>query len=291
MHYLFGNVAITGKLCWDYNERTLDGKEGLQINFNASKFSHSQGKQAIEFIEKVIKDNELDWITPDGKVWVLDLDNICRDIPELSQIPWFTRKAYVEPDFMGEEVIRFGKQKYTAKVFLNVTEDTRKWKMTGLSNIPAEISNSIERFKEDYPEPEKVAFIIMRFGKMKAYDNIVLSIKKELKAHGLIGVRADDKEYHEDLFPNVLTYIYGCGFGIAVYERIEGEVFNPNIALEVGYMMALKKPVCLLKEKTLKILHTDLVGKLYKEFEIFNPEATIPVELQKWLKDKGIIGR
>src|SRR5690554_5930819 len=140
MHYLFGNVAITGKLCWDYNERTLDGKEGLQINFNASKFSHSQGKQAIEFIEKVIKDNELDWITPDGKVWVLDLDNICRDIPELSQIPWFTRKAYVEPDFMGEEVIRFGKQKYTAKVFLNVTEDTRKWKMTGLSNIPAEIS-------------------------------------------------------------------------------------------------------------------------------------------------------
>jgi hypothetical protein len=39
-------------------------------------------------------------------------------------------------------------------------------------------------------------------------------------------VRADGKEYNPDLFWNVLTYVYGCGFGIAVFERIEAEKFN-----------------------------------------------------------------
>lgn len=289
MHYLKGNVAITGKLCWDYYRRDIDNEEGLQISFNADKFSHSQGKCAIEYIKKVVKDNELGWVVPDEKVWIVDLDKLRKDIPELSEIPWFRKKAFVEPEFMGEDVVRHGKQKYTAKVIINILHDTLKKRIVQSSEIPTEIRSSIKRFWVDYPEPENVAFIIMRFGKIDAYDSIVSSIKAELKKHGIIGVRADEKEYHDDLFNNVLTYIYGCGFGIAVYERIEDEIFNPNIALEVGYMMALKKPVCLLKERTLRVLHTDLVGKLYKEFDIFDPETTISLELSKWLRDKGII--
>ena len=27
---------------------------------------------------------------------------------------------------------------------------------------------------------------------------------------------ARDKEYHEDLYPNIQTYMHGCGFGIAI---------------------------------------------------------------------------
>ena len=72
---------------------------------------------------------------------------------------------------------------------------------------------------------------------------------------------------------NILTYIYGCRFGIAVFERIEDEAFNPNVALEVGYMMGLGKPVCYLKERTLRTLHTDLVGQLYSEFDVENCEG------------------
>lgn len=53
-------------------------------------------------------------------------------------------------------------------------------------------------------------------------------------------------------------------------------------------MLALRKPVCLLKDRTLTALHTDLVGKLYKEFDPLDPIATIPNELSRWLKDKGL---
>jgi len=153
---------------------------------------------------------------------------------------------------------------------------------------PVAISESLERFKRDHPDPRKVAFLIMRFGSTKAHDNIVVGVRKALEPFGVAVVRADDKEYHDDLFSNVLTYIYGCGFGVAVFERLETDDFNPNVALEVGYMFALGKPVCLLKDRTLKTLHTDLAGKLYRAFDALDPIETIPHELGRWLRDKGL---
>ena len=89
--------------------------------------------------------------------------------------------------------------------------------------------------------------------------------------------------------PNILTYLHGCGFALAVFERIEQEDFNPNVSLEVGYMMALGKDVCLLKDRTLKTLHTDLVGHLYRTFDPQDPVTSIQPELTKWLTDKGKI--
>jgi hypothetical protein len=157
-----------------------------------------------------------------------------------------------------------------------------------LTHIPPEIKDSLERFKRDYPDSDKVAFLMMRFGKTKAHDNIVAAIRTALDPQEITVLRADDKQYHDDLFPNVLTYIYGCRFGIAVFERIETEQFNPNVALEVGYMSALRKDICLLKDRTLTTLHTDLVGKLYREFDPLDPVATIPNELTRWLKDKDL---
>jgi hypothetical protein len=155
-------------------------------------------------------------------------------------------------------------------------------------STPSEIRESLQRVRVDYPDPDKVAFLMMRFGKTQAHKNIVKGIKKTLDPLGISVVRADDKQYHDDLFPNVLTYVYGCSFAISVFERIEKEEFNPNVALEVGYMLALRKHVCLLKDRTLDTLHADLVAKLYRVFDPFDPTGTIPGELSQWLKDKGL---
>lgn len=156
-------------------------------------------------------------------------------------------------------------------------------------NTPPEIQNSLRDFQLDFPPPQKVAFIMMRFGITPAHDKIVQGIQDALTPYGIKAVRADDKDWHADLFYNVLTCIYGCTFGIAIFERIESEDFNPNVALEVGYIMALKKHVCLLKDRTLKSLQTDLVGKLYKTFDPQDPVASIPQELTKWMKDKKMV--
>ena len=91
------------------------------------------------------------------------------------------------------------------------------------------------------------------------------------------------------MLPNIQTYMHGCRFGVAVFERIQKDVFNPNVSLEVGYMMALKKLVLLLKDQTLTSLQTDLVGRLYRPFDVQHPADTIPDKIEAWMEDKGLV--
>jgi hypothetical protein len=155
--------------------------------------------------------------------------------------------------------------------------------------IPPEIKISLQKFREDHPVNQKSAFIIMQFSKTIAHQNIVEAIKKVSEKHGIVALRADDKEYHSSLLGNVLTYIYGCDMSIAVFERIEADIFNPNVSFEVGYMRGLNKPICLLKDQTMRTLQTDLLGELYKSFDPQDPKGSIPSELEKWFMDKEIV--
>jgi len=157
-------------------------------------------------------------------------------------------------------------------------------------SYPIEIQESLKKFKTDFPDQKKVAFIMMQFGETKEHINILKSLRKTLAEIGLAGVRADDKTYHDDKYDNILTYLHGCGFGIAVFETITDQSFNPNVSLEAGYLMGLHKPICLLKEKSLKTLPSDLVGKLYKEFSIEQCDISINNVLRNWLSDKNISG-
>jgi hypothetical protein len=153
---------------------------------------------------------------------------------------------------------------------------------------PAIVHESLKRFRGEHPKAFSTCFVMMRFGKTTAHKRLEKTIKSALKRHELIGLLARDREFHDDLYPNIQTYMHGCAFGIAVFERLETEEFNPNIALEVGYMFGLRKQVLLLKDQTLRALHTDLVGKLYREFDPQDPETTIPPQIDSWLTDKGL---
>ena len=153
---------------------------------------------------------------------------------------------------------------------------------------PAVIYDSLKKFRAEHRSADARCFVMMRFGDTAAHTRIETTIKKVLKKHGIVGLLARDKEFHDDLFPNILTYVHGCDFGIAVFERLKTDEFNPNVALEVGYMLGLKKQVLLLKDQTLRALHTDLVGKLYREFDPQKPEETIPSQVDHWLTDKGL---
>jgi hypothetical protein len=172
-------------------------------------------------------------------------------------------------------------------------EDSLDWTQESASLIlnthPVSIQQSLKLFQRDHPNSGKVAFVMMQFSNTSAHGEIEAAIKATLTKHGFTGVLARDKEYHDEMLPNIQTYMHGCGFGIGVFERIQREVFNPNVSLEVGYMMALNKPVLLLKDKSLSALLTDLVGKLYRSFDVFQPAETIPKEIGSWMRDKGLI--
>lgn len=153
---------------------------------------------------------------------------------------------------------------------------------------PPEISESLKEFRTKYPDPASVAFLMMQFEKTPAHDRIVAAIRRAFLARGITALRADDFQFHDDLFPNVKTYMHGCSMGVAVFETITTKEFNPNVSLEVGYMLALGKPICLLKDQNLQSLHADLTGKLYRNFDSRNPDGTIPDQVNQWLTSRGL---
>lgn len=129
---------------------------------------------------------------------------------------------------------------------------------------------------------------MMRFSETKQNAQIVQSLRSTTKAYGLNLLRADQKCYADFLWANIEAYITACNYGIAVFDQINDKDFNPNVSLEVGYMLALEKPVLLLKEQRLLNLPTDLVGHLYKQFDGFDVESSIRPTVRDWLRDVGI---
>lgn len=101
-------------------------------------------------------------------------------------------------------------------------------------------------------------------------------------------MRADDKSYAKSLWANVKSYMDVCNLGIAVFEQITDDNFNPNISIELGYMISQNKDVLLLKDQRLQALPTDIVGQLYKPFDSYNIETTVALSIKQWLRDIGV---
>lgn len=199
----------------------------------------------------------------------------------------------VDDGYAEGDIVRDDQGRYAAAAMTSLTRSGHDLLDSAMhasprSPEPPVISESLARFREDHPPGSKTAFIMMQFGTTPLHRELTAAIRESLSRYGVSGLRADDKQYHDYLFPNVLTYIYGCTFGIAVFESLQNGDFNPNVSLEVGYAWAIGKNVCLLKDGSLPTLHTDLAGRLYKQFDAQSPESTISEALAQWLRDKGI---
>jgi hypothetical protein len=214
--------------------------------------------------------------------WVLDLDLLRRTFAETAGIDWLTGRRLVVP--VGHE----GASDIDSSTVDVWIEKNPQPKEAVMPSTP-ELTPFLGQFHLDHPHHDRCGFVMMRFAPSPLHLRVFSAIQDALAKVGLEALRADQKTYSDDLFPNIRTYMHGCSFGIAVFERITTEDFNPNVSLEVGYMMALGKPVCLLKDKYLPALHTDLVGRLYQPFDPQDPEATVAGVVERWLRDKGIV--
>lgn len=232
-------------------------------------------------------DNKLNYrdLTTHGRI---DLQAIVHQVRiEIGDVIWaFTIPQRIPEDELSNYLDNIVTQ-YVNTVIQS--QHTPEKKVSEEAIIAPEIASGVEKFKRDFPAGTKTSFIIMQFEDTKPHNEIVETIKETLKKYKIAALRADDKEYLDDLFPNAKVYIHSCDFGIAVFDRITEEDFNPNVSLEVGYMLGRGKNVLLLKDKTLKSLQTDLTGKLYKEFDPTDIKTSLPPQIEKWLKDKGII--
>ena len=157
-----------------------------------------------------------------------------------------------------------------------------------VENPPAEISMSLQQFRSDFPNSRRVAFILMRSGEAQIYGLILDAIQIVLQSKGITGIRADQKHYHPDQYWNIMTYIHGCEFGIALFEDFENQGFDPNLTLGVGYMQGLGKEVCLLSDSGLNGCLAHLDSKSHRTFDGGNPHATVSQAVLGWLLDRKL---
>ena len=140
----------------------------------------------------------------------------------------------------------------------------------------------------DFNKPAFNAFLMMRFAARSANRDITKSLEASLSRYAIQLLRADQKTYSPSLWDNVRQYMEACDFGVAVFEQLVEADFNPNVSLEVGYMLAQHKRLLLLKERSLPRLPSDLVGHLYKEFDGGDIEGSIGKACLDWLRDIGV---
>ena len=126
-------------------------------------------------------------------------------------------------------------------------------------------------------------FVIMPF--REELNKVYEIIKDIFASKGYSAIRADEKEFTNDLWENVRVYLECCNVAVAVFDKNDQDNYNPNVAIEVGYMLSKGNKVCLLKDKKLPKLPSDLISKMYKEYDPDDVEGTLPEQLGLWIRD------
>tara|TARA_B110000090_G_scaffold203743_1_gene248815 strand:- start:575 stop:1453 length:879 start_codon:yes stop_codon:yes gene_type:complete len=264
------------------------------IHIFYSEKSDLSKHEILKRFYKILQKAEIPYLRPISNItgeWIFNLKEFRHNFDCLKDVDYLKGAITIEPECIRKTPNIDSHDENLSKetiIKFSVYEQDLKLLKENHVTIPAESTLSLKRFIEEFQEPEKCGFLMMKFEDSKMQLKIIEVLKNHLKEKGITLLRADDKWYADDLFENIKTYMQGCSFGIALFDRINTEEFNPNVSLEIGYMMALNKPVLLLKDKNLKSLQTDLVGKLYHQFDSQNPEKTIPIVIDKWLNDKEI---
>lgn len=279
---------MSGDMDWHLGDSDERDGEGITIGFTI--YSPRGQRAALAQIAEQLNNHDVNWLRPARRLmdkWLLNLDEVRAKFENVKDVPWAHGVVAVAPEYEVEEKQFGSHSRVEGKIRFVITPEEMERTM-GIIDFP-ELRPFLERFWGEHREPQKCGFLMMRFDNTRLHPAIVEAIRTCCAKFGIEVFRADDRTYSDDLFSNIRTYMHGCGFGIAVYERLVADDFNPNVSLEVGYMMALGKPVLFLKDRTLRFLHTDLVGRLYETFDAQSPDETIPPVLEKWLKDKSII--
>lgn len=203
---------------------------------------------------------------------------------------------------LNKEKINKDEKYFLTLVEHNITSFERRLEFM----YPNELKEKIRAFKS-YHQDEKTAFIMTSFA--EEHTATIKLIIDVLETYNITPCIANKQggEHDDNLWPNIEVFIHGCDFGVGIYAddsilkgnfEIEKNVFeqeecnkeyfkririNPNMSQEVGYMLGLQKKVCILKDKKLDKLPTDLAGRIYVEYE---NEEDLKQRLGEWITNK-----
>jgi hypothetical protein len=141
----------------------------------------------------------------------------------------------------------------------------------------------LEQFNKEIMVPYRLrVFIMTKYpdgadAKLDAQlQTVINTVKDAVKATAYVPYLASDKAWHHNVWENVEFYMLACARGIAIIEDRFNPKLNPNVAMEWGWMRAMKKDILYLVEKGAKETPADIMGLIKGRFDWDNPEADIP---------------
>lgn len=210
-------------------------------------------------------------------------------------IPYIDKGKSVEDDWSNYTVEE--KQLWYKQIEINITRHyyyIKGFDMKSNFFLPPGyqfLADDCKRLFNDHPDYDKNIFIMTRFTPgNRLLEELDSEIRRVLIEHNLNPLRADDKMYLRDrnLWNNVCVYMNSCKYGIAILEDRIANEFNPNVAIEYGYMRALNKPVLLLADLGFRNLRADIIGTLREQFDITDIKGTIDTPVLTWLKELNL---
>jgi len=136
----------------------------------------------------------------------------------------------------------------------------------------------MKAFLAKYPFDRSI-FLMIRYRERN--ETLIKSIRRSAEKHAYNVILARDHSLTDDLY-NPIACLLCCARGLAVFDEPEaGQVFNPNVAYELGMMHLLGRDCRVLKHSTLQVLHTDILMKLYAPYD---NEASAVDHVGQWLQ-------
>ena len=162
---------------------------------------------------------------------------------------------------------------FLTQTFLPIITSYSEWYCSARKKIeetPESFRKAAYRFFQQNNDPSlKYAFVMTSF--TDAYkDTISQSLSALEEEYYVKPILANHPygETNEELFTNIKGMMHSCDFGIGVFFlEPKTNSINPNLSLEVGYMLGLDKQICYLKDKNLPKLNTDLAAMIYTEYK------------------------
>lgn len=276
-------------------EQMLDRARHLAVEYDEKIRKRDYKGSRVESLDNAISFPE-----------VRSLDELCKDAiarslldhPEIAD-QWSVHgdNGLDSPEDLVADLMFKRTRLRHALALVSASEDAGSISSADPRNLPSgyrKLADPVQAFFEDMSREcqdyERNVFIMTCFQSgNQTLSDLDRTIRSVLHTHGLMGHRADDRCYPNDrnLWDNVCTYMFCCKYGVAVLEDIMADEFNPNVALEYGFMRALGKPTLLLKERRFKP-RADILGTVWHEFDILNLEVSVTAALSDWVRDLNL---
>lgn len=161
---------------------------------------------------------------------------------------------------------------------------------------PPHLIPGLRKFLEDHPF-ERNVLGMTRFpensSRTDALDPVreALDIAREAcRLHGLEFHLASDRAIDDDLWANVAAHMWACRYGLAFFEDRMKARLNYNLTIEVGSMLMAGRRCALLKDRSIKKMPTDLVGRIYKDVDLAKSQS-VASAIHEWLRDDLALGK